>query len=448
MVDRPTDDLTWAEDAESLIDEPTNERDRGWSFRHIPPADQVNWLQRATGRWVDWLSRGGNFNEARNLIDALEPGDCAPLLDENNAGKYTQIAQVPSPVKSMDTDGRYVVWASNDGFVRSAPVEDLSDQTAFDLSSINSDITTTPSQSPTVLTSGDVVIALFEVDNQSTGFSDVWAARLTPGTLELEQDRAIADSEVANDSLISAVIAGDRFYATVDTIIYRNFAWDTQDLTQQVSTYDDTEVRIAATNGRYVIAQDVETAGDEILILNKDLDSITLLEASAFGGENLSSDVEIAMDKDRFYVPVSNTNELFVFSIPNLSGGSGLVAESKSTTNDDRLVIDHRRLYIKQIAGDDGSWVVYDKDTLQPVSYMPNDQASNLNNVESDGEFEIMRSDGQYMYIYGTFDADFGAGVESIEAIAAVALAPDAGVWRRLDPTDDNSWTRTLAAPI
>ncbi len=54
-MSRPDENVDWAEGAGAQVSEPANERAGGFPFRYVPPAEQINWMWRAVGRWIRWL---------------------------------------------------------------------------------------------------------------------------------------------------------------------------------------------------------------------------------------------------------------------------------------------------------------------------------------------------------------------------------------------------------
>ncbi len=62
-MSKPTEIVDWAEGAGAQTSEPVNERAGGFPFRYVPPAEQVNWMWRAVGRWINWLQ-----NKADNHV--------------------------------------------------------------------------------------------------------------------------------------------------------------------------------------------------------------------------------------------------------------------------------------------------------------------------------------------------------------------------------------------
>ncbi|WP_406672405.1 hypothetical protein [Natronospira sp.] len=103
-IDRPTEDPTWAEDPESLISEPENERARGWPFGYFPPADQKNWLQRAVGRWIDYLDRtgGGTFGEPAEAAEIMEPRATASIAVPPGVPLSRELDDLLDPLDVVD----------------------------------------------------------------------------------------------------------------------------------------------------------------------------------------------------------------------------------------------------------------------------------------------------------------------------------------------------------
>lgn len=123
MANKPTDDLTWAEDPAALVAEPTNERTRGFPFEYIPPVDQVNWLQRAVGRWVNWISGGGKYKGSTEASQKLLPGDVGvmTLPDGFQAGR----AGEPTGVTIVDASGVGFGEGVHDGELYYVPYYDV-----------------------------------------------------------------------------------------------------------------------------------------------------------------------------------------------------------------------------------------------------------------------------------------------------------------------------------
>ena len=124
-VDRPVEIVSWAEDPASLINEPENERTRGWPFGYLPPADQKNWLQRAVGRWIDHLSQNGSsFDSMAVAADALDVGGSATIRlpdDVDNRAYFSPLIGGLSPAPdsvfnfgALAVDGRRTFVASAD----------------------------------------------------------------------------------------------------------------------------------------------------------------------------------------------------------------------------------------------------------------------------------------------------------------------------------------------
>lgn len=59
-MSRPDEIVDWAEDSSAQTSEPSNERAGGFPFRYTPPAEQINWMWRAVGRWIRWLDTKAN----------------------------------------------------------------------------------------------------------------------------------------------------------------------------------------------------------------------------------------------------------------------------------------------------------------------------------------------------------------------------------------------------
>lgn len=125
MANRPTDDLTWAEDPAALVSEPTNERTRGFPFEFIPPVDQVNWLQRGVGRWIDYFAGGGRLKGSTEASQRLAPGDVGALTlpDGFQAGR----AGSSTGVTIVDASGVGFGEGTHDGEFYYVPYFDVFD---------------------------------------------------------------------------------------------------------------------------------------------------------------------------------------------------------------------------------------------------------------------------------------------------------------------------------
>ncbi|RAL23042.1 hypothetical protein DL240_09150 [Lujinxingia litoralis] len=55
-MNRPTEEIEWAEDPGAEVDEPDALRPSGFPFGFVPAAQQINWMWRTVGRWVKWLA--------------------------------------------------------------------------------------------------------------------------------------------------------------------------------------------------------------------------------------------------------------------------------------------------------------------------------------------------------------------------------------------------------
>ena len=111
-IERPEDDVSWAEDPQAKTSEPVGERGRGWPFQYVPPAEQKNWLQRGVGRWIDYLGQGGRFESLSELIDALDVGGTSTLAPEDpyRAAEDTPIYTTENEINAVDSDGKRIFW--------------------------------------------------------------------------------------------------------------------------------------------------------------------------------------------------------------------------------------------------------------------------------------------------------------------------------------------------
>jgi len=70
---RPSEEASWGESADSSdIDEPSSKRSGGWQFEDVLPHDQLNWIQRMIGRWIEYLDSKvtGEYGELEISTDS------------------------------------------------------------------------------------------------------------------------------------------------------------------------------------------------------------------------------------------------------------------------------------------------------------------------------------------------------------------------------------------
>lgn len=101
-MSRPDENVDWAEGTGAQVSEPANERAGGFPFRYVPPAEQINWMWRAVGRWVRWLR-----DKSDNHVHDGEGGDLsAPkveLAEHIEYGTYGKLTV------EKDTESEHVI---------------------------------------------------------------------------------------------------------------------------------------------------------------------------------------------------------------------------------------------------------------------------------------------------------------------------------------------------
>ena len=433
-VDRPDEIVSWAEDPASLINEPENERKRGWPFGYLPPADQKNWLQRAVGRWIDYLAHGGSFREVYDLIDALETGDTSTLaVDQAPVGDLYGAIESSDDILAIDVDGKRVYWIDDTGTLHSALVEDIDVRESFDLTTIAgfdaSEFVGLSSNGAKVAvaftdSSGadqEGNSALFDVDDLTLDWSESVTATST--------DVTIAALEIVGDSLLVTVdVAGSRQSQRID------LATETV-----ISDFDsDTSAVILATNGQSIL---MNRSGNNVALHDLDFNEIWTLDVGA-------SDVFAAMDRERCFISVSG-NELHVVNASRVAPDAYIAFETPgeyqviSDAPFGAVEIDADRIYIDAYSTPD-TW--QGRRRLDPQTRAANWPPTGIvgDVFDTQPRAELLASDSRYVCIAGPAVIDSSA----TNAIAILDAQPRARTWRRLDPVDNNSWTRTLAAPI
>ncbi len=115
-MSRPNEIVEWAEDSSAQTSEPTNERAGGFPFRYTPPAEQINWMWRAVGRWITWLHlQVRTFQHLDDFVAQAQPGEIALINNyDPNKRPGESISSVVTRCGSLGADARYILEAGDE----------------------------------------------------------------------------------------------------------------------------------------------------------------------------------------------------------------------------------------------------------------------------------------------------------------------------------------------
>lgn len=115
-MQKPNEDMDWAEAPGAQTSEPVNERAAGFPYRYVLPSEQINWLWRAVGRWIAWLAfQLRTFDSLDEFVAGTSPGEVAVVSnydpDERPGGI---INAVLAGGRDVYADARYMLLAGED----------------------------------------------------------------------------------------------------------------------------------------------------------------------------------------------------------------------------------------------------------------------------------------------------------------------------------------------
>lgn len=99
-ITKPDEEYRWAEGDQAQVSEPENERDSGWPFGFTPPSEQMNWLQRMVGRWIEWFE---HFTETH----VHDGGDDPESVDQIDVEDHVDYGENAEAEVENDTDSVY-----------------------------------------------------------------------------------------------------------------------------------------------------------------------------------------------------------------------------------------------------------------------------------------------------------------------------------------------------
>lgn len=122
MATKPTEDFLWAESADpGDLSDPSGKRTAGYLFEDPWPHDEANYMFRAIGRYINWLSRSaGSFPTPHAALDfGISDGESFVLALESKGDIGSETAhagllQNAVGWTAVASDGRFVV-ALEDG---------------------------------------------------------------------------------------------------------------------------------------------------------------------------------------------------------------------------------------------------------------------------------------------------------------------------------------------
>ena len=400
-VDRPDEDVTWAEDPASLVSEPENERQRGWPFGYLPPADQKNWLQRAVGRWIEHLAgSGGTFDSLADASDDLGSGQTASIRvpEEMDAAQFfatVDTGAIPDSKVALAGvvahDGRRF-WA-NTGSTFDPPVSGLS---AFEFrDGAISEVAfsgTDERQAVSIASDGHRVAVVWQDFSEGTPSGD-WTLEVYDAAGDLSSTLFTATSGDEDFRLVEC--DGRYVYlATIEEVTAGNFtveirAYDTDasganpapDWTAS-DTWADSQVISLASNGRLIAAHIQEDDdGDHTA-------AVYLADGSASSGD-LFARAQVGRGQAGSVDPIAGDYGSMIWLDGRLYvgvfGGAGRVIEGFSFLEEDTL----------------------ENPEVEPTTFFKDPEH------DGPGRAYYLSTDGEYIYCSVSTDTDGGfSGIE------------------------------------
>lgn len=413
IFDKPDELPRWNAPEGASVYPDTARQDAGFPEK-APPFQWFNEKWNRDYEWFRYLSQGdGGISDLPAAVASFPVGHTFELVpEEMYPGIETLRINRANRILDIDIDGRHVFWAESSGSFLEAFKYDLLTETITGPIMLGSvDV----NQDVHVLANGDCVIVAW-----ARGATDSGLAALNANDWTIRWD----ESEIFDAKFAGIALAGEHLYYTFQegSTTEKSFGVSTA-TGATVYTHTASGDIVQATNGRFVV---FTQSSSGIAVHDMELNELWTASTGSSGPIP-----RVAMNEKTIWISTGDNNLKVALAQPRQSE-----FETINLPDLFHMYADVDDIFLRQ-----GAVVisVHRQTHLGPELVQ---WSMHIDDLDFAGNFGGFATDSRTVYIAGETTT---AGEYSIWCLGK-AIGPRR--WRILDPTNDSSWTRTLAAPI